>query len=176
MSLFYSKAVCLTFLSKTQASLSSAVLQSSSTLGTGKPLTFEERQAKEEDALVKKALVGQTGKRKRNQDVFSVHDNEDLSGDDGEEEEERPRKIGKAIPDDGDEADVPSISPPEVVVVEAPENPPPKKVSENVAVGSALQRNPDGSIAAPKIRQRTKPKGKLVSVHLTKLRDVHVFS
>lgn len=159
----------LTFLSKTQASLSSAVLQSSSTLGTGKPLTFEERQAKDEDALIKKALSGQTGKRKRHQDVFSVHDNDDLSNEDeDEEEDERPRKVPKAVSGDQGEDEIMDDDPlaaelqVDVEVVEAPDNPPPKKPVDAKVVGSALQRNADGSIMAPKIRQRTKSKGKLV--------------
>ncbi len=138
--------------------MSSAVLQSSSTLGTGRLSTFEERQDKAEDALVRKTMAGQAGKRKRHQDVYAVHDHEGGSNDDNDEEEDiRPRKLGKHQPSDPAEEEAED----EIMVVEAPPNPPPKKEAAAPAVGSALHRNADGTIAAPKVRLKP-PKGKLV--------------
>lgn len=135
--------------------MSSAILQSSSTLGTGRLSTFEERQDKAEDALVRKTLAGQAGKRKRHQDVYTVHDHEDDSSDGNDNEDVRPRKLGKHHSVDPAE-DQPED---EIMVVEAPPNPPQKKEAAS-AVGSALHRNADGSIAAPKVR--LKPEGNLV--------------
>ncbi|KAF9485838.1 P-loop containing nucleoside triphosphate hydrolase protein [Pholiota conissans] len=147
-------------LAKTQASMSSALLQSSSTLGTGKLSTFEERQDKAEDALVRKTLAGQIGKRKRHQDVYDIHgaegDGDRSESDDDEEEESRPRKINKPV-SRGNEDREEDLQTPAVVVVEGPVNTPPNAVS-TTAVGSALQRSADGSAVSPKIRQR--PKGK----------------
>lgn len=139
--------------------MSSAILQSSSTLGTGRLSTFEERQDKAEDALVRKTLAGQAGKRKRHQDVYTVHDHEDDSSDGNDNEDVRPRKLGKHHSVDPAE-DQPED---EIMVVEAPPNPPQKKEAAS-AVGSALHRNADGSIAAPKVR--LKPEGKLVCFRL----------
>ena len=138
--------------------MSSAVLQSSSTLGTGRLSTFEERQEKAEDALLRKTMAGQAGKRKRHQDVYAVHHHEDVDIDnDNEEEDMRPRKLGKRQPAD------PAEEKPEdaIMVVEAPPNPPPKKEAAASAIGSALHRNADGTIASPKVRLKP-PKGKLV--------------
>ncbi|KAF8176995.1 P-loop containing nucleoside triphosphate hydrolase protein [Pholiota molesta] len=140
-------------LAKTQASMSSAILQSSSTLGTGKLSTFEDRQDKAEDALVRKSLAGQTGKRKRHQDVYDIHDAEGNDLEDSEEEEEiRARKISKLSSRENEEK--PEL---EIVVVQGPANPPPKKAS-TPTVGSALQRNADGSVVAPKVRLKQKGK------------------
>ncbi|KAF8976944.1 hypothetical protein BDQ17DRAFT_1440885 [Cyathus striatus] len=65
------KAVTGAF-SKTQASLPSSLLQSSSTLGTGRLATHEELQARSEDKDVKRALDGRLGKRKRHRDAYDV--------------------------------------------------------------------------------------------------------
>ncbi|KAF8967048.1 P-loop containing nucleoside triphosphate hydrolase protein [Flammula alnicola] len=141
-------------LTKTQASLSSAVLQSSAMLGTGKPSTYDERQEKAEDALVRKSLLGQSGKRKRHQDVFAVHEYEEYLSEEGEEQVP-PRELGTT--DSAQESE--DRLQREVLVVEAPANPPPKKSSDPVSVvGSALQRDSNGLIIAPKVR--LKPKGK----------------
>lgn len=124
--------------------MSSAILQSSSTLGTGKLSTFEERQEKAEDALVRKSLAGQAGKRKRHQDVYTV---EDVSSDDGDNDKDiRPKKQTRL-----DVEGIEDNSSNDIMVVDAPLNPPPKKASES-SVGSALHRNADGSIAMPKVR------------------------
>lgn len=149
-----SLGIYLTFLSKTQASLSTSVLQSSSTLGTGKASTFQERQEKDEDVFVKKSLLGQSGKRKRHQDVFAVQDaesDEDLADESltGQPEEDREFQNNTK----GD------YSMPEVGVVEGPPSLVPKSFTQTaVSVGSALQRNANGSVIAPKTRPMSKGK------------------
>ncbi|KAF4617551.1 hypothetical protein D9613_006038 [Agrocybe pediades] len=141
-------------LSKTQATSSSVVLQSSATLGTGKPLTHQQLQDKEEDALVKKTLLGQTGKRKRRQDAYHVLDNEP----EDDEDEEMLGIEGRASPPDISNSS-PAKDRADIVVVDASTN----EVTERhepskPAVGSALQRNADGSVVAPKVRARSKGK------------------
>lgn len=148
-----SLGIYLTFLSKTQASLSTSVLQSSSTLGTGKASTFQERQEKDEDVFVKKSLLGQSGKRKRHQDVFAVQDaesDEDLADESltGQPEEDREFQNNTK----GD------YSMPEVGVVEGPSLVPKSSTQTAVSVGSALQRNANGSVIAPKTRPMSKGK------------------
>ncbi|KAJ3513040.1 hypothetical protein NLJ89_g3170 [Agrocybe chaxingu] len=134
-------------LAKTQASLSSSLLQSSSTLGTGKALTHKELQEKAEDSFVKKSLLGQTGKRKRHQDVFDVQV--------ADEEEEFSPDEGEEIPDQHNVDAAPHDLPLEtsVVVDESSSLTPAKSAA---TAGSALQRNPDGSAVAPKVRPRSK--------------------
>jgi len=149
-----SLGIYLTFLSKTQASLSTSVLQSSSTLGTGKASIFQERQEKDEDIFVKKSLLGQSGKRKRHQDIFAVQDagdDEDLADESltGQPEEDREFQNNTK----GDH------SKPEVRVVEGPASLVPKSSTQAaLSVGSALQRNANGSVIAPKTRPMSKGK------------------
>ncbi|CAA7261404.1 unnamed protein product [Cyclocybe aegerita] len=135
-------------LAKTQASLSSSLLQSSSTLGTGKALTHKELQEKAEDSLVKKSLLGQPGKRKRHQDVFDIQEADD-------EDEELSPDEDDEVPDHHNVDSTPLELPSEtsVVIDESPSLPPAKSAA---TVGSALQRNLDGSTVAPKVRPRTK--------------------
>lgn len=135
-------------------------------MGTGKVATHQEQQEKAENALIKKALLGQSGKRKRHQDVYAVHDH-DSEVDEEEEndkfsvvQEERPTAKRRR-----------STSPPsgptpsnKIIVVDNSANDIQSKSEKNQPVmGSALQRNADGSIVAPKIRMRSK--GKQVRPH-----------
>jgi len=142
----------LTVLSKSQATMPSSALQSSSTLGTGRPLTHIELHEKAEDQLVKKSLLGQTGKRKRHQDVFAVQDHEEdsyLDGEDDKPEVSREHPLERS----------PLILEYEGVTNNAAESRPTLMTQEkSIVVGSALQRNPDGSLVAPKVRKRTKSK------------------
>jgi hypothetical protein len=150
---YLSLGIYLTSLSKTQASLSTSVLQSSSTLGTGKASTFQERQEKDEDIFVKKSLLGQSGKRKRHQDIFAVQDpgDEDLADGFLPGQLEADREFQNNTNGDHSTA--------EVGVVEGPPSLPPKSSTQTaLSVGSALQRNANGSVIAPKIRPMSKGK------------------
>ncbi|KAJ7109727.1 P-loop containing nucleoside triphosphate hydrolase protein [Mycena crocata] len=121
-------------LSKSQAALPTTLhLQSSATLGTGKATTHRDRLDKLEDKEIRRALDGRTGKRRRQNDSYAV------TGPDAEMEES----------DDQDDA----VSPPKTSgpsTLTAVSGPP--------AVGSALQRNPDGSVVAPKITSKARAK------------------
>jgi ATP-dependent RNA helicase DHX37/DHR1 len=58
---------------QTQAELPTTLhLQSSATLGTGKPFTHQERFDQLEDKEVRRALDGRRGKRKRHDSTFNV--------------------------------------------------------------------------------------------------------
>ncbi|KAF9013392.1 P-loop containing nucleoside triphosphate hydrolase protein [Cyathus striatus] len=121
---------------KTQASLPSSLLQSSSTLGTGRLATHEELQARSEDK-----------DRKRHRDAYDVsgplddNDSDDasLNGEVRVENEGSKTASGK-----------------EVIVVESASTQISKSTVTLPVVGGALQRNPDGSIVTPNIRPRKK--------------------
>lgn len=135
-------------LSQSQAQISNTLhLQSSSTLGTGRVSTHRERLDKLEDIEVRKALDGRVGKRKRN-DEYPVRNADEDDGDDTELYFERASPLEV----EGDsEAKITHI-----VHAEASAQP---TASTSTAVGSALQRNPDGTVVAPRIRpkrQKTK--------------------
>ncbi|THH27990.1 hypothetical protein EUX98_g6197 [Antrodiella citrinella] len=141
-------------LSKSQAELPNTLgLQSSSTLGTGAAITHLERIERDEHKATRRAFDGSSqkkkGKKQRNR--FSGHvapsgvtDESDVEDSDAEmlsadEEEGKSRSNPVVIVDSGfstaPAASVPSIN-------QIPE------------VGSALQRNPDGSVMAPRISAR----------------------
>ncbi|KAJ7459856.1 P-loop containing nucleoside triphosphate hydrolase protein [Mycena latifolia] len=108
-------------LSQSQASLPTTVhLQSSATLGTGKAITHRDRLDKLEDKEIRRALDGRTGKRRRQDDSYTV--------------------TGPDVDTDDEELDQDDA------------------VSASAAVGSALQRNPDGSVVAPKIVPKSRVK------------------
>ncbi|KAF8908975.1 P-loop containing nucleoside triphosphate hydrolase protein [Gymnopilus junonius] len=136
-------------LTKTQASVPLTVLQSSATLGTGKPLTHQEQQDRDEDALVCKSLLGQTGKRKRHQDNYDVVENNSEI----DEEED----VG-VVNDDAPKFQFAPQDKEEVVVKDTSTTPSEKPSHTQLSVGSALQRNPDGSIVQPKFRSKSKGK------------------
>ncbi|KAJ7175857.1 P-loop containing nucleoside triphosphate hydrolase protein [Mycena filopes] len=118
-------------LAQSQATLPSSLqLQSSATLGTGKAITHRDRLDKLEDKEIRRALDGRTGKRKRQDDSYAVVGANDSPDDDTDGEDSASIQIGN------------------------PSNP---SVSSALAtVGSALQRNADGSIVPPKIVPRSK--------------------
>ncbi|TFK74875.1 P-loop containing nucleoside triphosphate hydrolase protein [Pluteus cervinus] len=122
-------------LSQSQAEISSLNLNSSSTLGTGRASTHKEQHDKQEDKEVRRALAGVSGRRKR-QTGFSVVDVES-------DEEDHQTDIGLY------ELSGKALSPPESAKELKPEA---KKPHVPPEVGSALQRNPDGSLAAPTLR------------------------
>ncbi|EMD39965.1 hypothetical protein CERSUDRAFT_92451 [Gelatoporia subvermispora B] len=147
-------------LSKTQAQLSTALhLQSSSTLGTGKPSTHKERLEKDEDKEVRHAISGVKGKRSRIRDAYSRHSaKESDEEDDGLPTEfmqvdQEERATASPQPEEGSSRATPIVVVDEGFsthqVLEGP------KIS---VIGSALQRNADGTVVAPKIVTR-KSKG-----------------
>ncbi|KAF7982902.1 hypothetical protein HWV62_25164 [Athelia sp. TMB] len=135
-------------LSQSQAQLPTTLhLQSSSTLGTGRPSTNRERLEKLDDKETRRAIDGRAGKRKRGlerYDITSAGSGDDesdfeLLGDDTEspahaEVTHQRGNVG------------------EVIVVDGGMSMPPRPVAAKPAgVGSALQRNSDGSVVAPRI-------------------------
>ncbi|KAJ7095872.1 P-loop containing nucleoside triphosphate hydrolase protein [Mycena belliarum] len=124
------RVVILEKLAQSQATLPSTVhLQSSATLGTGKAITHRDRLDKLEDKEIRRALDGRTGKRRRQDDSYAV------TGPDGFTDDEEI-----------DQAHTPSPASTA------------KAVSAPAAVGSALQRNPDGSVVTPKLAVRSRGK------------------
>ncbi len=125
--------------SQTQAHIPDSLqLQSSSTLGTGRVSTHRERLDKLEDKDVRKALAGRSGKRKRN-DNYEVSLAEEDS--DGSESDVAMRRSSSR-----------SKSP------IASKDTHPVESTASAVVGSALQRNPDGTAVAPRIRVKSDKK------------------
>ncbi|KAL4251928.1 hypothetical protein ABKN59_002637 [Abortiporus biennis] len=152
-------------LSKTQASLPSALdLQSSSTLGTGYAKTHKERIDKEEDKTLRKTITGVStgkGKRKRGGQAYT-------SGATDSEEEDFDKEEGVRVSEESydnveeTQEELGKTRSKPVVVVDSGFSTVDLTLQPNVTkieeAGSALRRNADGSIAAPRISQR-KPKG-----------------
>ncbi|KAI1797707.1 P-loop containing nucleoside triphosphate hydrolase protein [Ganoderma leucocontextum] len=153
-------------LSKSQAQASSALnLQSSATLGTGKATTHQHRLHQLEDKEVRRALDGRPckGKRRRNTNLTlaGVSDDDEGDADDVQMDVDVP---GRKDDEDEDVQEGMSRSRPVVIVdsgfstaIQSPEpvaSPLPPTLA---AVGGALKRNADGSVAAPRISKR-KPK------------------
>jgi ATP-dependent RNA helicase DHX37/DHR1 len=135
----------LTLFRKSQAELPNSLhLQSSSALGTGKATSHQDHLDKREDIDVRRALDGQTGRRRRARDVYEIEEAED---DDLEDDQ-----LSHVADNDAISNDVPSSAGPSAIV--RPSTP---------AVGSALQRNADGSIVAPRIRPRKQKQVNIIS-------------
>ncbi|KAK0464536.1 P-loop containing nucleoside triphosphate hydrolase protein [Desarmillaria tabescens] len=135
-------------LSQSQAQITNTLhLQSSSTLGTGRASTHRERLDKLEDIEVRKALDGRAGKRKRNDEYAVTNVDED-------DEDDTELFPGHTSP-----PEVETVAEAKITDVVHPESSAQPTASTSAAVGSALQRNPDGTVVAPKIRpkrQKTK--------------------
>ncbi|KDR82679.1 hypothetical protein GALMADRAFT_1347828 [Galerina marginata CBS 339.88] len=143
-------------LSKTQATLSSNILQSSATLGTGRTSTQQEHLDRVEDSRVRKSLGGQSGKRKRHQDVFTVVDN-DSEFDEPMDDFGSPEDVSSPMAlKQSNVSQDPSES--EIIMIDTSTVSTGKAIHIRPSVGSALQRNPDGSIASPKVRVKAKGK------------------
>ncbi|KAG6903245.1 hypothetical protein C0995_000140 [Termitomyces sp. Mi166 len=144
-------------LAQTQAEIPSSLhLQTSSSLGTGKTSTHQERLERLEDKQVRRALDGHLGKRKRRGDTYTVVDANDGGTD---SEEERPLPGGEEIKSSSNtgqvkESEDSSIKGSTATVVGVSTEPPAPPTSS--ATGSALRRNPDGTVMAPKVRQKSK--------------------
>ncbi|KAH9950532.1 P-loop containing nucleoside triphosphate hydrolase protein [Amylocystis lapponica] len=162
-------------LSKSQAHASTALhLQSSSTLGTGRASTHKALQDAQEDMDVRRVLDGRTGKgkrqRNRNLPLPAVSDSEDDDDDflmevdarDGVETSNPPENEGK------------SRSQPVIIVdsgfatqvVSAVEEDARQNTVSLSTVGSALHRNVDGSVVAPRIGKRKRKGTKAFSSSL----------
>lgn len=145
--------ISLTYLRQTQAELPSYLnLQTSSSLGTGKVATHQERFDKSEDKEVRRALDGRVGKRKRHDGIYTVNtpDDEDDEADEITREKKPLKEVAPVEQDSKVEFAQELVTHPEASL---------PRVS---AVGSALQRNPDGSIVPPRRRQNARGK----KVHL----------
>ncbi|KAG6910680.1 hypothetical protein DXG01_008724 [Tephrocybe rancida] len=143
-------------LAQTQAEIpSSLFLQTSSTLGTGKATTHQERFERLEDKEVRRALEGRSGKRKRD-DTYAVinADDEDASSED--EILRSDQEETKASSSSNLANEPPREQPTPPTVVEVTNMLP--VASTSSAVGSALKRNPDGTVVAPKVRSKGKGK------------------
>lgn len=135
--------------SQSQAEIPSTLtLQSSSTLGTGRASTHQERQDRQEDKEVKRALNGRAGKRKRPDDSYAVT----MAGDDDDSADEVEPKIGRRSSPDGAKVSAASFVPESGSIAVEPSGP------STSAVGSALQRNSDGTVVAPRIRSKSRAK------------------
>ncbi|KXN93411.1 Putative ATP-dependent RNA helicase PB1A10.06c [Leucoagaricus sp. SymC.cos] len=147
-------------LAKSQGGVNSALLQSSSTLGTGKALTHHERLEKDENLQVKHALQGRAGKRKRHSHS-GVMDMMDAPEDSGDEDEglSGSDAVSEAVPrlvQAGSSMEDIKMDTAFATEIEASSAP---TLDVAVVVGSALRRNGDGTVAAPIVRKRSKKTG-----------------
>lgn len=146
--------------SQSQAKLPTTLhLQSSSTLGTGKASTHRDRLEKLEDKEARRAIEGRPGKRKRGGDIYDIL-RADNDGDDdtdiGMSEQERinPHPTVNAQ----------QLSEFEIVDSSTTSSTTQPIASTSSPIGSALRRNPDGTIVSPQIKKRTN--GKKVNIIL----------
>ncbi|KAG6843905.1 hypothetical protein H0H87_011894 [Tephrocybe sp. NHM501043] len=144
-------------LAQTQAEIpSSLYLQTSASLGTGKATTHQERFERLEDKEIRRALDGRSGKRKRGDDTYTVVNANDEDEDSEDEMLDHGSDEGQASPSMKETKEFPVERPPAPIVVESSSAPP--VASTSSIVGSALKRNADGTIVAPKIRSKSKNK------------------
>lgn len=150
--------------SKSQAELSSTLqLHSSSALGTGKPQTHQDRLDKSEDKDVRRAMghTQPSGKhRKRTGGFTGVADDDDGSEEDmAFNEGSTSYMVVDDVPDvkEGLSKDRPVVIIDSAVIAPAAE----QADKSGGTVGSALQRNADGSVVAPRILKK-KGKGQKV--------------
>ena len=135
-------------------------LASSSTLGTGRAKTHQERIEQEEHHEIKRALDGRTGTGKRKRSAQVMVDSHD-SADDSESSVEPLDTSERATIciEDKDTDELPEIGSSRsnpVVVVDSgfstsPQDPQPPAVS---SVGSALKLNSNGNVIAPRISKK----------------------
>ncbi|KAJ4482133.1 P-loop containing nucleoside triphosphate hydrolase protein [Lentinula aciculospora] len=121
-------------LSQSQAQLPSSIhLQSSSTLGTGKSITHQDLLDRQENKEIRRAIEGRSGKRKRHEGLYGIIE---ADADEDSTEDEKGSSIEAG---------------------EMAEHSPKPPAAQSV-VGSALARNPDGTVIAPKLRARSQSK------------------
>ena len=148
---------------KSQAELSSTlVLHSSATLGTGKVATHQELLDKHEDKEVRRVMDGRTrGKRRAPFSGTAVSDEES----DDDLNRGAPMKDDASEIMDIDEDAGKSRENPVVIVDADAGSLGDQETSVPAAVGSALRRNADGSMATPRMLKR-KDKGTRVRLNL----------
>jgi ATP-dependent RNA helicase DHX37/DHR1 len=96
-----------------------------------------------EDKEVRRAMEGRAGKRKRHTDVYEVTVRDDEGSQDGEiVADETFETVSLAGEEDS------SVPKETIMHIEL----------SSAVVGSALQRNPDGTMIAPRVRQKTEGK------------------
>lgn len=144
----------LTAFSQSQAQLPNTVhLHSSSTLGTGRVTSHRERLDKLEDKEIRHALDGTTGKRKRTHDVFLVAD-ADIDEDEDLE------------PNDSEHSSAARKPSHDVEIVDLTEVSGSGAVASTSATGSALRKNPDGTVVQPQVRPKSQKNKVLLLSHL----------
>ncbi|KAJ3854045.1 P-loop containing nucleoside triphosphate hydrolase protein [Lentinula lateritia] len=125
-------------LSQSQAQLPSTVhFQSSATLGTGKATTHQDLLDKQEDKEIRRAIEGRSGKRKRHDGFYDVVEAEADDEEDEEDEGDFKTESGRLEESVEFSPKLPALQP---------------------TVGSALARDSDGTVIAPKLRPRSKNK------------------
>jgi len=144
---------------KSQAQLSSTLhLQSSSTLGTGIVSTNQARLEKQEDKEVRRALHGfSKGRKRRHTSGLAGYHSEDSESRDEADESDLNASMSA-------DAEAPSVSTPATVVDMSSSYAKQPAHEYSTALGSALRRNEDGSIAQPRMLPK-KDKNKRVTVY-----------
>ncbi|KAI0670084.1 P-loop containing nucleoside triphosphate hydrolase protein [Trametes maxima] len=153
-------------LSKSQVQGTAALnLQSSATLGTGKPSTHLHRLEKEEDLDTKRTLDGRAGKgkRRRGLDILippapdSEDSDEDAYGARMDVDQHEPS--GQELEENVQEG-MSRLRPVVIVdsgfstAVQTSEVEDPMPISPSATIGSALRRNANGSVVTPKITKK----------------------
>jgi ATP-dependent RNA helicase DHX37/DHR1 len=134
------------------------MLHSSASLGTGKLSTHQELREKAENRDIRKALTSLSGKRKRHRDHFHI-DGPDEDHDLSEVESHPGRLKGEWLLQNTEAAEQDTN-----VVIPPIDSIQSKFKSYTLpAVGSALQRNPDGTAVAPKVRVKSQKQVYLVN-------------
>ncbi|KAF8645182.1 hypothetical protein AX16_008009 [Volvariella volvacea WC 439] len=156
-------------LARSQADIPTTLhLQSSATLGTGRAATHQELQDREEDLQVRRALDGVSRRRKRHRDNFAVvevDDDDDFLDADNSDEEMRQKAITKTKAGGPPVSDSNAAGEPTATS---------SRSASPSEVGSALKRNSDGTVIAPKIRPKREKKSALASwkVHSKRAQSV----
>lgn len=147
--------------SQSQALSNSAKLQASSSLGSGRPSTHEERFARLEDKETRRALDGTASGKKRKRghaSAWGAADSEDRTS---QSEEFDYDVMDERSNDAGAGMVLPSRE-----VIDITDNPVMAAIPQSSVVGSALQRNPDGTVVPPRVVKR-QPKTNRVSYSRT---------
>lgn len=131
--------------SKRQAELPSTLdLQSSSTLGSGKTSSAQERLEKIEDQEVRHAIRSRQRKGRRFANIAESGSDEENNAHDFHSEHDQDQQDGEDASPRGQT----------VLLYLAPIAAQRRDVSVDVVIGSALQRNADGSTMEPRIMKK----------------------
>ncbi|TFL01831.1 P-loop containing nucleoside triphosphate hydrolase protein [Pterulicium gracile] len=144
-------------LAQSQAEVTTSLdLQSSSTLGTGRVSSIRQLHEGQEDRHVRRALQGNTtGKRRRpGVDDFTIHE----GGDSSDEDVEMSSAPGLTATDPINLTEVDPTQTASQANEASVHYAPIELAAKPAAIGSALKRNADGSVIAPKMRVKTNKK------------------